>query len=109
MKLFISEFVSLLIIFPIKEESKPPDKNKPTSTSLTFLYSTDSNSNSSTLDIASVSEIEWSTSKENGSQYLFLVIFLSLLTNKYWPGSNFEIFLLPVLKVGTARCLKYEI
>jgi hypothetical protein len=46
------------MILPIKEESKPPDKNKPTSTSLTFLYSTDSKSNSSIFNIASFSVIE---------------------------------------------------
>ena len=74
LKPFSPEASFSFINFPIKDESTPPERNKPTSTSLTFLYSTDSDNNLSTSEIASFSLISLFTSKLKGSQYFFFEI-----------------------------------
>ena len=69
LKPFSPAFSFCFMSLPIKDESSPPDRNSPTSTSLTFLYSTDSFNNLSIFSIASSSEISLLTSILNGSQY----------------------------------------
>ena len=92
----------------MNEESKPPDKNKPTSTSLIFLYSTDSISSSSNFSLASLYVISEFILILKGSQYLTELLLPSAENKIYSPGLTFEIFLLPVLLPGTHKCLIYD-